>query len=94
MAVDLDVALLSRERLFGDYYLLTFEHAEVATTARPGQFVMIKAGLSREPPLRRPFSIMSVDAEASSFTLFIKVIGVGTAALSALEEGHKTLASP
>ncbi len=88
LAVDLDVALLSRERILGDYYLLTFEHAEVATTARPGQFVMIKAGLSREPPLRRPFSIMRVDADASTFTLFIKVIGVGTAALCALGEGQ------
>ena len=87
-ALDLDVALVSREHILGDYHLLTFEHAGVATTARPGQFVMIKAGSSREPPLRRPFSIMRVDADASTFTLFIKVIGVGTAALAALAEGQ------
>ncbi len=88
MAVDLDVALVGKERILGDYFLLTFEHAEVAATARPGQFVMIKAGLSREPPLRRPFSIMTVEARASTFTLFIKAIGPGTAALCSLQEGQ------
>ena len=42
-------------------FLLSFRHPEAAHEARPGQFVMIKAGLSAEPPLRRPFSILAVD---------------------------------
>ena len=88
MALDRDVALARNERILGDYHVLTFEHTEVATTARPGQFVMIKAGLSREPPLRRPFSIMRVDAEAATFTLFIKVVGAGTEALCSLRRGE------
>ena len=42
--------LASREGLGGAYVLLTFRHPETAREARPGQFVMMKAGLSAEPP--------------------------------------------
>ena len=86
--VNRDVPLLHREPLEGAYVLLTFRHAEVASQARPGQYVMIKAGLSADPPLRRPFSIMSVDPKSGSFTLFIKAIGDGTRALAALAPGE------
>jgi dihydroorotate dehydrogenase electron transfer subunit len=48
---------------------------------------MIKAGLSAEPPLRRPFSILSVDPGAETVTLFVKAIGQGSRALCALAPG-------
>jgi dihydroorotate dehydrogenase electron transfer subunit len=80
--------LVAREGLRGPYWLLTFRHAEIAREARAGQFVMIKAGASTEPPLRRPFSIMSVDPAGETFTLFIKEVGPGSAALCALEPGE------
>lgn len=83
-----DIPLLHRQPLEGAYVLLTFRHPEVATGARPGQFVMIKAGTSADPPLRRPFSIMAVDAAAASFTLFVKAIGEGTRALAAMAPGQ------
>jgi dihydroorotate dehydrogenase electron transfer subunit len=79
--------LVGREGLGGPYWLLTFRHPEVARAARAGQFVMIKAGLLAEPPLRRPFSIMRTDAESETFTLFVKEVGPGSAALAALEPG-------
>lgn len=82
------VPLVRRERLEGSYFLLTFRHPEVAASARAGQFVMIKAGLSAEPPLRRPFSIMTVDAREETFTLFVKTVGQGSAALAALAPGE------
>jgi dihydroorotate dehydrogenase electron transfer subunit len=82
--------LVGREGLGGPYWLLTFRHPEVARQARAGQFVMIKAGLSAEPPLRRPFSIMQTDAESETFTLFVKEVGQGSAALAALEPGEPT----
>jgi dihydroorotate dehydrogenase electron transfer subunit len=80
--------LLAREALGGDYFLLSFRHAETAREARAGQFVMVKAGLSAEPPLRRPFSILRVDPEADSFTLFVKAVGRGSRALCALSPGE------
>ena len=88
MPANREARLLAREALDSPYCLLTFHHPEIAKEARAGQFVMIKAGTSAEPPLRRPFSIMTVDRGAGSFTLFIKAIGSGTRALAALEPGE------
>jgi dihydroorotate dehydrogenase electron transfer subunit len=88
MPANREARLLARQALDSPYFLLTFHHPEVAREARAGQFVMIKAGLSAEPPLRRPFSILSVDAAASSFSIFIKAIGPGTRALAALAPGE------
>jgi dihydroorotate dehydrogenase electron transfer subunit len=84
VAQNLAAALVEKIPLDGAYTLLSFRHPVVAREARPGQFVMIKAGLSPDPPLRRPFSILATDAEAGTFTLFLKAVGVGSSALAAL----------
>lgn len=81
------VPLVEREALGGAHFLLTFRHPETAREARPGQFVMIKAGVSAEPPLRRPFSVLSVEAGRETFTLFVKAIGPGSRALCAMMPG-------
>jgi dihydroorotate dehydrogenase electron transfer subunit len=83
--------LVGRESLGGAYVLLTFRHPETAREARPGQFVMVKAGLSAEPPLRRPFSILSVDAAEETFTLFVKAVGPGSRGLAAMTRGDEAL---
>jgi dihydroorotate dehydrogenase electron transfer subunit len=83
------VPLVSREVLGGAYFLLTYRHPEAAREARPGQFVMIKAGTSAEPPLRRPFSILSADPARESVTLFVKAIGPGSRRLCAMVEGEE-----
>jgi dihydroorotate dehydrogenase electron transfer subunit len=83
-----DAPLVAKETLGGAYVLLTFRHPEVAAQARAGQFVMIKAGSSAEPPLRRPFSILDIDPAAGTFRIFLKVIGGGTRALADLREGE------
>jgi len=75
------------ETLDGAYVLLVFRHPEVAAEARAGQFVMIKAGATADLPLRRPFSIMTVDPREETFTLFLKQVGPGTRALAALAPG-------
>src|SRR4029453_4387267 len=62
MPLNRDAPLLDRRHLGGAYFLLTFGHAEVARDARPGQFVMIKAGMTADLPLRRPFPVMARDA--------------------------------
>lgn len=82
-----DVPLVQRQALTEAYLLLTFRHPEIARHARAGQFVMIKAGLSAEPPLRRPFSIQAIDPQAETFTLFVKAVGPGSRALAALDPG-------
>ncbi len=83
--------LLHREPLGGAYFLLSFRHPEAAHEARPGQFVMLKAGTSAEPPLRRPFSILSVDPASDAVSLFVKAVGPGSRALCALAPGDLAL---
>jgi dihydroorotate dehydrogenase electron transfer subunit len=82
------VPLVAREGLRGPCWLLSFRHPEIAHEARAGQFVMIKAGTSAEPPLRRPFSIMATDPGSETFTLFVKAVGPGSASLCALDPGE------
>jgi dihydroorotate dehydrogenase electron transfer subunit len=86
--VNRDAPLVRKEPLDGPYVLLTFHHPEVAREARPGQFVMIKAGTSAEPPLRRPFSILETEPRAETFSLFLKTIGAGTRALADMRLGE------
>jgi dihydroorotate dehydrogenase electron transfer subunit len=83
------VPLVAREVLGGGHFLLTFRHPEAAREARAGQFVMIKAGLSAEPPLRRPFSILSADPARETVTLFVKAVGPGSLRLSEMAEGEE-----
>ncbi|HEY6554218.1 MAG TPA: dihydroorotate dehydrogenase electron transfer subunit [Vicinamibacteria bacterium] len=80
--------LVAREPLDDAHIVLTFRHPEIANSARAGQFVMIKAGVSVEPPLRRPFSILSNNPHEDAFSLFIKTIGDGTRALARLSVGE------
>ena len=89
MRADRHARLVSLQRLSRAHVLLSFHHPEIAHHARPGQFAMIKADLSPAPPVRRPFSIMSVDAEAETFTVFVKNVGPGTRALSELRPGDE-----
>jgi dihydroorotate dehydrogenase electron transfer subunit len=83
------VPLVAHEVLGEAYFLLTFRHPEAAREARPGQFVMIKAGVSAEPPLRRPFSILSTDTARETVSLFVKAIGPGSRRLCAMAEGEE-----
>src|SRR2546423_2723044 len=87
-AVNRAAALVRRQVLDGPYVLLTFDHPEVARRARAGQFVMIKAGTSAEPPLRRPFSILGVDPAAGAVALFPTTIRPGTRAPAPLAPGE------
>lgn len=91
MPANLHSPLVRRESLGGPYFLLTFRHRDVAEQARPGQFVMIKAGTSPDPPLRRPFSIMEVDPPEATFTLFVKAVGAGSRALVEMDTGCTAL---
>jgi dihydroorotate dehydrogenase electron transfer subunit len=87
MAATREAPLVDRQILPEGYALLTFRHSEVSLEARAGQFVMLKAGLSHELPLRRPFSIMAIDPAERTFTIFVKAVGPSSRALSELRVG-------
>ncbi|WP_035245911.1 dihydroorotate dehydrogenase electron transfer subunit [Desulfogranum mediterraneum] len=59
----------------------------IARAARPGQFVMVAAGSSRDPLLRRPFSIHNVTADGEVVLLY-KIVGQGTRLLAQLRVGQ------
>ena len=61
---------------------------EIVAGARPGQFVMIKAGLSADPLLRRPFSICAIQGN-DVFCILYRVVGRGTKILSRVTEGNR-----
>jgi dihydroorotate dehydrogenase electron transfer subunit len=87
--VNHDAVLAKCQALTGPYFRLTFRNAHVARNARPGQFVMIKAGSEADMPLRRPFSILSVAPDDGTFDLFVKAVGEGSRALVALAPGGR-----
>jgi hypothetical protein len=64
MPVDIDAAVIANRRLSADYNVLSFAAPEIAATARPGQFVMVKTSGGRDPLLRRPFSIFEILRDA------------------------------
>lgn len=73
--------LLENTKLNQDYYLLKFSSKNLPSEFKPGQFVTIKLPeVISGQRLGIPISIYQADA--NSFTLFIKILGEGTRILS------------
>jgi dihydroorotate dehydrogenase electron transfer subunit len=93
MPVDIDAAVIGNTRLSEDYSVLALAAPEIATTARPGQFVMLKTSRGMDPLLRRPFSIFEVlrniDGSPRGITILNKRIGTGTGLLYEIESGAR-----
>src|SRR5215204_377736 len=93
MPVDIDAAVIGNTRLSEDYSVLALAAPEIATAARPGQFVMLKTSRGMDPLLRRPFSIFEVlrnaDGSVRGITILKKRIGTGTGLLYEIESGAR-----
>jgi dihydroorotate dehydrogenase electron transfer subunit len=68
---------------------LTLHSPQVASVAQPGQFVMVKAGLGKDPLLRRPFSLHQV-VSGGTIQIYFKVVGKGTEILAEVNQ-HQQL---
>ena len=68
-------------------YRLTLDSPEIAESAKPGQFVMIRTGHGHDPLLRRPFSIHQTSANGT-IQVFFKVVGRGTDILAHVKQGE------
>lgn len=79
--------ILSHQAYEGEQYILRIAAPEIASKALPGSFVHIRVDESR--PLRRPISIMRVDAKAGWIEMLYKVLGEGTQLLSQRQVGEK-----
>jgi dihydroorotate dehydrogenase electron transfer subunit len=93
MPVDVAAVVVSNTHLSSDYNVLALAAPAVASQAQPGQFVMVKPGVSDDPLLRRPFSVFEVQRDdtrqVSGFSLLNKQIGVTTRMLFTLKPGDR-----
>ena len=71
--------------LGGDYFLLKIAAPRIATTAKPGNFVMVRVSPTLDPLLRRPLGIL--ESRAPYVWLHYRVLGHGTRLLSRLGPG-------
>ena len=69
------------------FHLVTLSMPQIASKAKPGQFVMVKVGTTLDPFLRRPFSIFY--QEEDTISLLYKVVGKGTSLMTTWEPGDK-----
>jgi dihydroorotate dehydrogenase electron transfer subunit len=78
------------------WYLLRLQEKNIATTAKPGQFVQILVSepQSFDPLLRRPFSVYDVDVEAGTYDILYIVTGRGTQWMASLPENGAPLPTP
>jgi len=85
--------VIANHQLSPDYNVLVLRAPEIARAAAPGQFVMVKAGRSHDPLLRRPFSVFEIfrdDAGVpSGLSLLNKRIGPSTALVYAAAPGQQ-----
>jgi len=77
--------VIAQKELKKGCFRMTIEAPSVAKAAKPGQFIHIRCGDSRDPLLRRPISIYKINKK--SVEILYNVIGKGTAILSAKKAG-------
>lgn len=80
--------VLQREELAPGVIRLAMQTQHIAENAKPGQFVMVRAGENLDPLLRRPFSIHRVTRDGQLSLLF-KVVGKGTSQMASLAPGDE-----
>lgn len=81
-----DAAILSHEAFAGDQYVMRLQAPKIAAAAQPGNFVHIRC--AELLPMRRPISIMRVDAKNGNVDLLYKALGHGTRLLAERKVGE------
>jgi dihydroorotate dehydrogenase electron transfer subunit len=79
----LKAPVISSIEALPDIYLMWLEAPEIATIAKPGQFVMVDCG--GDTLLPRPFSVHRVDG--GQLVLLFSIVGKGTSRLSQVKKG-------
>lgn len=82
-----DAEILSHQAHPGEQHILRLQAPRCAATALPGQFAHIT--VASRLPLRRPISIMRVNADQGWVELLYKVVGEGTSLLAQRNPGEQ-----
>lgn len=80
--------IVKTEILGPDIVRITLAAYDIAKSAKPGQFVMVRAANGLDPLLRRPFSIHQV-MDNGTLQILFKIIGKGTRYLAKLDYGDE-----
>jgi len=81
------VPIESNRKIGKGTFLMGFRSESLASLTKPGQFFMIHlARTTRDPLLRRPFSIHGIQ-DGNRLMILYNVVGKGTSLLSTLREG-------
>jgi len=83
----IDVEILSHELIEKDVYSLTLNAPQIATEAKPGQFVMVYLDRN-DLLLPRPISLCDADIATGTITLVYMVVGDGTNVMSKWQAGY------
>ena len=78
--------IVSTRELWPCAWLMRAQAPEIASAARPGQYVTVRCGDGNDMPLRRPLSVHRVSGDGSIDFLFT-VVGRGTEWLAQRSEG-------
>jgi dihydroorotate dehydrogenase electron transfer subunit len=80
--IDESATIVCQHEVVPEHFRLLLRAPEIALAALPGQFLQIAVAERRDPLLRRPMSIGSVDIELGTVEVIYKVVGNGTDLLS------------
>lgn len=89
MKINCKAEILKIEKLKQDIYKFSIKAEEIASTAKPGQFIEIRVVDAIEPLLRRPISIYNLEKEKGILEFIFQVKGKGTALLAERKVGEK-----
>ena len=90
--------ILSNQEISPDYFRMKILAPGISDLASPGQFVMLRAQVTEEPLLRRPFGIFATGLLPSDcdglpdkeyVEILYKVVGRGTRLMRELHEGDR-----
>lgn len=76
------------EQFANNNFRLTLHSPQIAASAKPGQFVMIRAGVGKDPLLRRPFSVHQTSS-GGRIQIYFKVVGRGTEILAQVKKDQE-----
>lgn len=83
-----DFKVLQNREVSKGYHVLVLQCPQQLPAIFPGQFAQLLVENSPSTYLRRPISIYDVDPVENTISLLVKVVGSGTAHISALQEGN------
>jgi dihydroorotate dehydrogenase electron transfer subunit len=93
MLFDVGAEVMSNTRLSPAYNVIRLQAPEIARSALPGQFVMVRPQAGLDPILRRPFSIFEIlrddGGRPTGVSLLNKQVGAGTSLLYQAEPGDR-----